>query len=190
MQETTVPSALNKPLPADLQVKCARDRYLDENGFSVAAYDDPRTPASLFGLRFSVPNTPKHRWAIMLHDLHHVATGYGTDMAGEAEISAWELRGGLRCLGLYVGSIVVGGTLYGLMFSPRRTLHAFLAGGPGRSLFARAGVRYEELLELSVGELRAKLAIPEGGLAQGARKLHPFAPVEPKDTRDLIAQTA
>ncbi len=28
---------------------------------------------------------------IPFNDLHHVATGYGTDVLGEAEIGAWEL---------------------------------------------------------------------------------------------------
>jgi ubiquinone biosynthesis protein Coq4 len=35
----------------------------------------------------------------MLHDLHHVATGFGTDMIGEGEVSVWETRRRLRPLG-------------------------------------------------------------------------------------------
>jgi hypothetical protein len=166
----------SKPLPTQLQVESARDHYLAENGFSVAEYDSPRTPASVFGIRFSVPNTPKHRWAIMLHDLHHVATGYGTDSIGEAEISAWELRSGWRSLGLYVGSIVVGATLFGLLLAPRRVVNAFREGGPDRALFSRDDLSYEALLQMNVGELRAELAIPESGLAKRPRALHDFAP--------------
>jgi hypothetical protein len=166
----------SKPLPIQLPVESARDHYLTENGFSVAEYDSPRTPASVFGIRFTVPNTPKHRWAIMLHDLHHVATGYGTDAIGEAEISAWELRSGWRHLGLYVGSIVVGGTLFGLLLSPRRVVNAFREGGRDRALFARDDLSYEALLEMSVGELRAELGIPVSGLAKQPRALHDFAP--------------
>lgn len=166
----------SKPLPMQLKVENARDHYLAENGFTVAEYDSARTPASAFGVRFTVPNTPKHRWAIMLHDLHHVATGYGTDAIGEAEISAWELRGGWRSLGMYVGSIVVGATLFGLLLSPRRVLEAFLAGGPDRALFGRDDLSYEKLLQMSVGELRAELGIPESGLAKQPRVLHDFAP--------------
>lgn len=164
------------PLAANLGVKHARDLYLSENGFTVAEYDSPRTQASIFGLRFSVPNTPKHRWAIMLHDLHHVATGYGTDLVGEGEISAWELRSGLSSLGLYVGSIVLGGALFGCVIAPRRTLRAFLHGGPKRSLFDRLDLRYDTLMQLSVGELRQLLGIPPHGLAVIPRKLHSHAP--------------
>lgn len=82
------------PFPPAMQVDEALQVYLDENGFTRASYDAPRTPASFLGIRFSVPNTPRHAWAIRLHDLHHVATGFGTDLAGEGRISAWEARRG------------------------------------------------------------------------------------------------
>jgi hypothetical protein len=167
---------LLKPLAAELSVEQGRDLYLTENGFTVAAYDDPRTQASIFGLRFSVPNTPKHRWAIMLHDLHHVASGYGTDLVGEGEISAWELRSGLRPLGLYVGSIVLGGALFGLLIAPRRVLRAFLQGGSRRALFHRPDLGYDALLRMRIAELRSALAMPPHGLAVVPRALHSHAP--------------
>src|SRR5262245_47490792 len=102
-----------RPLSESMNVRAARDAYLEENGFTVDAYDERWTWATFLGVRFAVPNTAKHRWGIMLHDLHHVATGFGTDLAGEGEISAWELGAGglagLRALGPYVGSIVMSG---------------------------------------------------------------------------------
>src|SRR5215471_1196999 len=116
------------PIPAKDSVREGRDEYLAENGFSVAAYDEPWTKASFAGIDFAVPNTTRHRWAIMLHDLHHVATGYGTDIAGEGEISAWELRGGLRGLDPYVRAIVVSGSVAGLLLHPKRTWRAWKAG--------------------------------------------------------------
>src|SRR5262245_33831674 len=73
------------PWPKDWTVEQARDAYLTENGFTIEGYESRWTEASLFGLPIYVPNTARHRWAIMLHDLHHVATGYGTDIAGEGE---------------------------------------------------------------------------------------------------------
>ncbi len=77
------PPAGSKPFPPDLTVRAGLDAFLDENGYSFEHYDAPRTPASLLGISFSVPNTARHRWAIMLHVLHHVATGYGTSAVGE-----------------------------------------------------------------------------------------------------------
>lgn len=163
------------PLPAALGVREARDLYLAENGFSTAAYDSPTAEGSLFGLKFSVPNPPPHRRAIRLHDLHHVATGYGTDHAGEAELSAWQARLGLRRAGLYVSAIVLANVAVGVGVAPRRTLAAFRLARGGRSLFG-IDADYEQLLALSVGELRAHLAVPVHGLATGRRGLHAHAP--------------
>ena len=171
--------SLERPLPAEWTVLRGRDAYLNENGFTVSAYSDAYTPASLFGIAFKVPNTPRHQWAIKLHDLHHVATGYGTDMAGEAEISAWEARRGLRSLGLYVGTIVVSLALFGLLMAPRRTLRAWRmsrhARDDARSLF-RDEVDYEALLAMNVRDLREMLHVPAQGVAQAPRALHALAP--------------
>ncbi len=161
-------------------VRSARDAYLAENGFTLEGYDDKWTGASFFGVALKVPNTKRHRWGIMLHDLHHVATGYGTDLVGEGEISAWELRG-IGKLGLYVGGIVAAGTLAGALLAPRRAIAAWRAGRAARSLFELMPPTddheaYERLLDLTVGELRARLGIPPEGLAQAPRKLHDFAP--------------
>lgn len=165
----------DEPCPADWSVERGLRAYMEENGFTVEAYDAPWTPASLLGIRFGVPNTPRHRWAIRLHDLHHVATGYGTDPAGEGQISAWECRRGVRRLGLYVGTIVASGVLLGLLVAPRKSLRAWRASGRGRSLF-HEDRDYPELLAMSVGELRALLGVPKDGLATGLRGLHSLAP--------------
>lgn len=150
-----------------------------ENGFTIEAYDAPRTEGSFLGFRFTVPNTPHHRWAIMLHDLHHVATGFGTDPAGEGQVSAWESRRGVRPLGLYVGSIVVSALLLGLLVAPLRTIRAWRASAGGRSLFHPDSPDHDELLDRTIGELRTMLAIPLTGLCVGTRGLHSLAPKAP-----------
>lgn len=157
--------------------RAARDAYLQENGWTLEAYDAKTTDITFLGIKSSVPNTPKHRWAIRLHDLHHVATGFGTDATGEGEISAWELAQGLGHLDLYVSSIVVLGTLYGFVHSPLRTWRALRSAGT-RNLFREPADEdaYEKLLALSVAELRALLGVPAEGIATGARRLHPHAP--------------
>lgn len=81
--------ALDTPVDAALTAHEGRDAYLAENGFSLAAYDDAWVQLSFFSLSITVPNPPSRRRAVRLHDLHHVATGYGTDLVGEAEVSAW-----------------------------------------------------------------------------------------------------
>ena len=141
-------------------------------------YDAAWTPASLLGVRFRVPNTPRHRTAIMWHDLHHVLTGYGTDLTGECEISAWECRGGLRPLGLYTGAIVLSLALVGLLMAPRRTLAAWRAGPRSGSCF-HDPCSYEAALTREIGELRELLSLPREGLSSRARGLHPEAPKSP-----------
>ena len=166
----------DRALDGRLSVREGRDAYLAENGFTLAAYDAKWTPASLLGMTFAVPNTPTHRRAIMWHDLHHVATGYGTDPAGEAEISAWELRRGLAGLDLYVSSIVVTATLMGVLVAPIRTWRAWqAAGAAGSNLFARELAEYEPVLELPIAALRERLGVPPQGLAR-ERALHSTAP--------------
>ena len=166
----------DEPLPADWSVKRGLECYLQENGFTWEAYDAPRTPASFLGIRFTVPNPPRHRWAIMLHDLHHVATGFGTDPAGEGQLSAWEFRRGLRTLGLYVGSIILSGFLLGLVVAPIRTVRAWRASAHGSSLFSDGAPTHEQWLERTIGELRAFLGIPTAGLFIGRRGFHSLAP--------------
>ena len=158
-----------------MTVRDARDAYLAENGFSLQGYDDPWTEASFFRISFRVPNTARHREGIMLHDLHHVATGFGTDLVGEGEISAWEVRRGLNGVGLYVASIILLGMTMGLLLSPRRALEAWGASRRGGSLFGTTR-SHEELLDMTVGELRELLGVPASGVVVRPRGLHPRAP--------------
>ncbi|HVH42567.1 MAG TPA: hypothetical protein VM925_09490 [Labilithrix sp.] len=168
-------STRDVPYPGTWTVREARDAYLAENGFTVAAYDDAWTKASAFGVAFKIPNTERHRSAIRLHDLHHVATGFGTDLVGEGEISAFEVRRGLPRAGLYVASIVVMVTLTGFVLSPARVLAAFEGAKRTTPLWA-LDIPYEDLLDMTVAELRALLQLPEDGLAKHPRRLHDQAP--------------
>ena len=169
------PYSRNQPLPAQLSVREARDAYLAENGFSIEAYDAPWTPVNFLGLRLAVPNPPKHRTAIMWHDLHHVATGYGTDPVGEAEVSAWELRNGVWGIGPYTMAIVTTLAAMGWFIASGRTRMARHAASGQSNLFG-SDRNYEDLLALRVGDLRELLGVPTHGLATHPRKLHAGAP--------------
>ena len=165
--------SLFRTLPASWTVREGLDAYLSENGFTREGYAAPTTDASLFGVGFKIPNTAAHRRAIMRHDLHHIATGFGTDLAGEAEISAWELANGLRGVGLYVTAIVGSVVVAGLVVAPLRVRRAYRAASRRGSLFQIDD--YESLLRLTIGELRARLGVPPDGLAP-SRALHSKAP--------------
>ena len=163
------------PVSSSMRVREALSIYLAENGFTTEGYDSPKTSGSLLGLKFSVPNPPSHQRAVRLHDLHHVATGFGTDHAGEAEISVWQARRGLRVAGVYVASIVLLNVVVGLLLAPRRTLGALRRSTTGPSLFGMP-VAYDSLLDLTVGELREALEVPREGLATSPRHRHSHAP--------------
>lgn len=165
----------NEPFPAHWTVREARDAYLAENGFTIETYDEKFTDAKLMGITFKVPNTRKHRWSLIWHDLHHAALGYGTDPAGEGEISAWEWRRGPRPLGFYVGTIVLMGVVMGLLVAPRRTIRAWRASDKSFSLFHEP-ITYEAALSMTLGELREYLGVPQGGLFDGERRNHGGAP--------------
>lgn len=168
---------LSRPYPREWSVERALAAYLEENGFEPKEYDAPWVSVSFWWLTFPFPNPPQRRKAVRLHDLHHVATGYGTDPAGEAEISAWELRRGLRGLRMFVKGIVTGGTIMGLFVAPARTLAAWREGASTAGTLFDHDLEedYPRLLRGSVGELRAHLGLPADGIA-GARGLHSAAP--------------
>jgi hypothetical protein len=150
-------------IDGSLTVREGRDRYLCDNCFSMDTYTAPRVTVDfLFGTRVTFPNTRDRQRAIPLHDLHHVATGYGTDLVGEGEIGAWEIAAGCNSLALYV----LNGTVFliGLVAHPIRTVRAFRRGWSHRTLY-RDPITYDELLVLTVAELRARLGVPPHGVA-------------------------
>lgn len=172
--KTDAPSAAVKltdtshPIDAGVRVGDALDEYLDENGFDAAEYTAPTFRLKVLGRYHDAVNTRDRQWAIPLHDLHHIATGYGTDWAGEGEIGMWELRAGCETPVVYALNLAA--VTIGLMVAPARVLAAYRAARGARSLY-RSNLSYKEALAMTVGELRAHLGVPATGIA-GERRLH------------------
>jgi hypothetical protein len=137
-------------------VREGRDRYLAENSLSTESYKARRFPIYVGRRPFYVPNPGFLPW----HDLHHVATGYRTGLIGEAEISAYELRAGCGSLMIFI--LCVGAILITLFVAPRRVWRAWKLARGSRSLY-NTKVPYEQLLEMSVVELRQYLGLPHEG---------------------------
>jgi len=148
--------------PDAFRLREARDQFLAQNGFRVEDYSAPTYTLKVGSVPIKLPNTKAHQWATPLHDLHHVLTGYRTDWIGEAEMAAWELRAG--CTTLVVYWLDLGGVLIGLFLSPARVWQAFRAAKGGRTLY-RDSLSCESALQMTVGEIRARLGIPPGGLS-------------------------
>jgi hypothetical protein len=176
-----VSGAIQPVVSPRVSVRAGRDAYFAANGFDVVAYGAATYEVDLVevtGEVWTFPNTPARRRAVARHDLHHVATGYGTDVLGEAEIGAWELVAG--CNSLFLWWINLSAVGVGLLLGPGRTLRAALRAAGQRTLY-RDPLAYESLLEMSVPELRARLRMPPGGQADRPPRLHRRAPGNASD---------
>jgi hypothetical protein len=137
-------------------MRTARARYFEANAFGAdGGYSAKWVDVKLGPVPFPFPNTPSRVRAVRYHDLHHVLTGYDTDIAGEFEISAWEIAAGCRT---YVAAWVLNlsGMVGGLVRCPRRTFRAFVRGRRSQSLYARD---YEALLDRTVAEVRREVSL-------------------------------
>ncbi len=132
----------------------ARRLYFESNGFPAdGGYDSKWVDFELGPIPMPFPNTESRRRAVKLHDLHHLLTGYHTDIYGELEISAWELAAG--CHDHYAAWVLnLGGMAMGMLTEPRRIWRAWLRGRRSRSLYSREFS--EDLLDRRLGELRAE----------------------------------
>ena len=151
----------------------ALEKYLDTNGFSTASYTAPTVEIPIGPVAVTLPNSPGRKVVVRWHDLHHVATGYGTSLTGEAEIGAFELRAGCTNLAAYVYNGMA--VAMGLLISPLRTLQAFRDARGATTLY-RLELDYDETLALDVSEVRRLMRIPAEGLAKHPVALHSRAP--------------
>jgi hypothetical protein len=114
--------------PTSEPVRSARARYFEANHFGAdGGYGDAWVEVKFGPIPVPIPNTEARVRAVRYHDLHHIVTGYDTDLVGEMEISAWELGAG--CEDFVAAYILnVGGLSGGAAIAPRRTLRAFARG--------------------------------------------------------------
>lgn len=138
---------------ASRSVRQAQAEYFERNGFAADGGYGQRWVGLKFGpVTIPLYNSQARRRAVPLHDLHHLATGYGTDPKGEAQMATWELAAGThdKWFALFINLPAL---LYGMLIWPRATLQAWRAGRDSDSLYR---YDYEDwLLDLSVAELKA-----------------------------------
>ena len=143
---------------SDVKVRTARDNYLAANRLGLESYVSPLFRLKFGKIAFVLPNPGLLPW----HDLHHVATGFGTGLIGEIEISAYELRAG--CRSFWVHFLCIGSILLGFLVAPRRLLRAWRKSKGTKTLYYTTKA-YEELLEMDLADLRSHLGIPGEGLS-------------------------
>lgn len=140
-----------------ITVRQARERFFDQLRYADGGgYEAKLFRIQLGAVSVPLPNLRSRVEALRFHDLHHVATGYQTDLIGEAEVGAWELASG--CRGYWAAWLLnfmafVGG----LALAPRRVFRAFVRGRRSRNLYRDAWD--DALLDQSLGELRLRLRL-------------------------------
>ncbi len=142
----------------ELTVEAALLAYFERNGFGErGGYDKPWIDVKVLDLiPMRMPNTAGRKAAVLLHDLHHLATGYATDFHGESEIAAFELGGGMAG---YVAGIAYnwGAFTLGLVTIPRRTHTAFLRGRVSHVLYREPQLDVENILSDQESALRSRV---------------------------------
>ncbi len=144
-----------------LTTRHALDDFLDANGFTTDGYDAPTVDIPIGFITIPLPNTEGRKAVVRFHDLHHVATGYGTDLIGEGEIGAWELRAGCTNFASWFYNSMA--AAFGFLLSPRRVWRAFRSAKGQRTLY-RLGMSYDEVLAMPIEEVRERLGLPAGGI--------------------------
>lgn len=109
----------------------------------------------VFGRLVPVKPMLGYQEPVLLHDVHHLVTGYGTSLRGELEIAAWEVAsGGCGPYPLFwLGRVYAMGI--GLLVCPVRTFRAFRRGLAARNLYE---FPVADLLERDVDDVRAYVA--------------------------------
>ena len=153
----TPASRLENPASTDRTLGEALRGYFAANGFGEdGGYSAAWVDFHLGRIPMPFPNTAARKRAVPRHDLHHILTGYRTDVAGEFEISAWEIGGGCRDF-VAAWQLNLGGMAGGALRWPSRTWRAFVRGRHSRNLYGRP---YDAaLLSTSVSQARRDLGL-------------------------------
>jgi hypothetical protein len=140
-----------------ITMKDARDDYYRSNGFGDDGGDSlDWVPLTIWRFTIKIPNSKARKKAVKIHDLHHVLTGYQTNLRGESEIAAWELASGCRRMpAAFVLNVFA--LAIGALIAPRLVLRAWARGRATKNLYSHDTV--DALLPLDVAGVRASLGL-------------------------------
>ena len=156
-----------------MKLEAARARYYDANHFGADGGDALAwVPVKLGPITVKIPNTDGRRRAVQFHDVHHIVTGYQTDLRGESEIAAWELATG--CTRWPAATVLnLAGLALGVIVWPRKCARAWALGRHTKNLYREPDV--SAFLDREVEDVRRELGL---GLAK--------VPVRIRDVASLL----
>lgn len=104
-----------------------------------------------------IPNWDYRRKAVLRHDIHHLLTGYKSELLGEFEIAAWEIASG--CMN-YIAAYLLnsGGLLAGMFIYPRPTFKALLKGCRRTNLY-QLNIDDKTLKNSTIEELKTMIGL-------------------------------
>lgn len=138
--------------PREILSKFYSDNNLDpDGGQSSSSVKIELTPK----FHFYFPNFDARRKAVVLHDIHHLLTGYTTTLSGESEISAWEIGSG--CENYWAAFLIdTSGVVMGIPFNLISVLKAFSRGRKTKNLYHN-NLSNNKILGMKISELRKHL---------------------------------
>jgi len=144
----------------DLPVKVALPIFRKEFNLDIPGGDDEIVRIVIGRIVLYIPNFETRKKIVLLHDIHHLATGYSAFFKGETEISAWELSAG--CYNNWVAFIInIYAFMIGLIINPTKVWRAWVRGRNTRTLYFM-GYPYDELLQKTVGAIKKELGLMGG----------------------------
>lgn len=135
--------------------------YYQINGFDVDGGESASyVKIEVFkGFWFYLPNNDARKKLILLHDIHHLLTGYGTKLKDECEISAWELSAGCRTAWVAFVLNTLAFAL-GTFIVPNGIWRAWKRGKVTKNLY-RANYSKEQLLNKTVESLKREMGFTD-----------------------------
>jgi hypothetical protein len=155
-------------------MEAARADYYRTNGFGNDGGDSlDWVPLTFWRFTIKIPNTKARKKAVKIHDLHHIVTGYRTNLRGESEIAAWELASGCRRMPaafvLNLAALAIGAVI-----APRAVLRAWARGRATQNLYTHDTV--DALLPMDVDAVRTTLGLDAPSPAPRFADIATFAP--------------
>ena len=135
--------------PREILSKFYTDNNLDQDGGQSSSSVKIELTTKL---HFYFPNFNARRKAVIKHDIHHLLTTYKTTLAGESEISAWEIASG--CKNYWAAFLInTSGVMLGISINFWGVLKAFSRGRRTKNLYHHQ-FSNDEALDMKISDLR------------------------------------